>query len=80
MLKSEEHDFEILVSQLNAEKRARCAAEKQSRDDKVFISSLLERISSLEPLIESKSAKIDDMFHQMKAMLLSKGPIPFLPH
>lgn len=49
MLKSEEHAQEILVSQLNAEKRARRAAEKKAHDAEFRVSSLLDKIAGLHP-------------------------------
>ena len=47
MCKSEEHAQEILVSQLNSEKRARRAAEKKAHDAELRISTLLDKVNDL---------------------------------
>ena len=75
MLKSEEHSHQILVSQLNAEKRARRAAEKKVHDADLRISDLTMRNSDLESRLESQLNKVTEMVQQIATMLMGGGAL-----
>lgn len=73
MLKSEEHSQQILVSQLNAEKRARRAAEKKAHDADLRVSDLTNRNMDLESRLETQLNKVSEMVQQITAMLMGGG-------
>ena len=73
MLKSEEHSQQILVSQLNAEKRARRAAEKKAHDANLLVSDLTNRNTVLESRLEVQLNKVAEMVQQITAMLMGGG-------
>ena len=77
MLKSEEHSQQILVSQLNAEKRARRAAEKKAHDADLRVSDLTNRNMDLESRLETQLNKVSEMVQQITAMLM--GGVLSLP-
>ena len=75
MLKSEEHSQQILVSQLNAEKRARRAAEKKAHDADLRVSDLTTRNTELESRLEAQLNKVSEMVQQIAAMLMGNGAL-----
>ena len=75
MLKSEEHSQQILVSQLNAEKRARRAAEKKAHDADRRISDLTSRNADLESRLEAQLNKVAEMVQQITTMLMGGGAL-----
>ena len=75
MLKSEEHSQQILVSQLNAEKRARRAAEKKAHDVDLRVSDLTTRNTELESRLEVQLNKVAEMVQQITTMLMGGGSL-----
>ncbi len=75
MLKSEEHSQQILVSQLNAEKRARRAAEKKAHDADLRVSDLTTRNTELESRLEAQLNKVAEMVQQITTMLMGGGAL-----
>lgn len=75
MLKSEEHSQQILVSQLNAEKRARRAAEKKAHDADLRVSDLTTQNTELESRLEAQLNKVAEMVQQITTMLMDGGAL-----
>lgn len=75
MLKSEEHAQEILVSQLNSEKRARRAAEKKAHDAELRISVLLDKVNELQSKLDEQLGKVTELVSQMTAMFMGNGAV-----
>lgn len=75
MLKSEEHAQEILVSQLNSEKRARRAAEKKAHDAELRISALLDKVNDLQSRLDEQLSKVTELVSQMTAMFMGHGAV-----
>lgn len=75
MLKSEEHAQEILVSQLNSEKRARRAAEKKAHDAELRISALLDKVDDLQSKLDEQLGKVTELVSQMTAMFMGNGAV-----
>lgn len=75
MLKSEEHAQEILVSQLNSEKRARRAAEKKAHDAELRISTLLDKVNDLQSKLDEQLGKVTELASQMTAMFMGNGAV-----
>lgn len=75
MLKSEEHAQEILVSQLNSEKRARRAAEKKAHDAELRISTLLDKVNDLQSRLDEQLGKVTELVSQMTAMFMGHGAV-----
>lgn len=75
MLKPKEHSQQILVSQLNAEKRARRAAEKKAHDADLRVSDLTNRNTELESRLEVQLNKVSEMVQQIAAMLMGNGAL-----
>lgn len=61
------------VSQLNAEKRARRAAEKKAHDADLRVSDLTNRNMDLESRLETQLNKVSEMVQQITAMLMGGG-------
>lgn len=75
MLKSEGHAQEILVSQLNSEKRSRRAAEKKAHDAELRISALLDKVNDLQSKLDEQLGKVAELVSQMTAMFMGNGVV-----
>ena len=74
-MKSEEHAQEILVSQLNAEKRARRAAEKKAHDAEFRVSSLLDKIAGLQSKLDAYMGQLSEWNSQVVSMFMGRGTV-----
>ncbi|WP_165157784.1 IS66 family transposase [Parabacteroides sp. ZJ-118] len=75
MLKSEEHAQDILVSRLDAEKRARRVAEKKAHDAELRVSALLDKVQDLQSKLDEQLCKVTELVSQTAALFMGNGAV-----